>query len=183
MVYGVIRGAHDTRDYEQNSNMIVIWGRNLADTHTSELRYIVRARERGAKIVYIDPRFSSTAAIADQWIPIRPGGDSALALGMINWIIENDRHDKEFLSKYSCGSLLVRDDDGKYLRGADDAYMVWDPATETAVPAGTEGVDAPIEGEFEVDGVTCKPAFVHLRERAAEYRPAWRRYTPEQMFQ
>src|SRR5699024_10540207 len=78
MVYGVIRGAHDTRDYEQNSNMIVIWGRNLADTHTSELRYIVRARERGAKIVYIDPRFSSTATIADQWIPIKPGGDSAL---------------------------------------------------------------------------------------------------------
>ncbi|HIY84558.1 MAG TPA: molybdopterin-dependent oxidoreductase [Candidatus Rubneribacter avistercoris] len=169
MVYGVIRGAHDTRDYEQNSNMIVIWGRNLADTHTSELRYIVRARERGAKIVYIDPRFSSTATIADQWIPIKPGGDSALALGVMNWIIQNDRHDKEFLSKHSCGSLLVRDDDGKYLRGENDAYLVWDPAQNKAVPSDTEGVDAPIEGSFQVDGVACKPAFVHLRERAAEY--------------
>ena len=169
MVYGVIRGAHDTRDYEQNSNMIVIWGRNLADTHTSELRYIVRARERGAKIVYIDPRFSSTATIADQWIPIRPGGDSALALGMMNWIIANDRHDKEFLSKHSCGSLLVRDDDGQDLRGEGDCYMVWDPAQNKAVPADTEGVEAPIEGAFEADGVAVKPAFVHLKERAAEY--------------
>lgn len=169
MVYGVIRGAHDTRDYEENSNMIVIWGRNLADTHTSELRYIVRARERGAKIVYIDPRFSSTATIADQWIPIKPGGDSALALGMINWIIQNDLHDKEFLSKHSCGSLLVRDDDGTYLRGEGDAYMVWDVVQGKAMPADTEGVEAPIEGSFEVDGVACKPAFVHLREAAAEY--------------
>ena len=84
----------------------------------------MRARERGAKIVYIDPRFSSTATIADQWIPIKPGGDSALALGMMNWIIQNDLHDKEFLSKHSCGSLLVRDDDGSYLRGEGDTYMV-----------------------------------------------------------
>ena len=169
MCYGVIRASHDTRDYEQNSNMIVLWGRNLADTHTSELRYIVRARERGAKVVYIDPRFSSTATIADQWIPVKPGSDSALALGMINWIIQNDRHDKDYLSKHSCGSLLVRDDDGTYLRGPDDAYMVWDPAQNTAVPATTEDVDAPIEGAFEAGGVAVKPAFVHLKERAAEY--------------
>ena len=169
MCYGVIRASHDTRDYEQNSNMIVLWGRNLADTHTSELRYIVRARERGAKVVYIDPRFSSTATIADQWIPVKPGSDSALALGMINWIIQNDRHDKDYLSKHSCGSLLVRDDDGTYLRGPDDAYMVWDPAQNTAVPATTEDVDAPLEGAVEAGGVAVKPAFVHLKERAAEY--------------
>lgn len=169
MVYGVIRGAHDTRDYEENSNMVVIWGRNLADTHTSELRYIVRARERGAKIVYIDPRYSSTATIADQWIPIKPGGDSALALGMMNWIIQNDLHDKEFLSKHSCGSFLVRDDDGKYLRGENEEYLVWDSAQNKAVSSDEEGIDAPIEGSFDVDGVACKPAFVHLKEAASEY--------------
>lgn len=96
-------------------------------------------------------------------------GQAGQRLGPGNGHIENDLHDKEFLSKYSCGSLLVRDDDGKYLRGENDCYMVWDPAAEQAVPAGTEGVDAPIEGEFEIDGVVCRPSFVHLKNRAAEY--------------
>ena len=54
-------------------------------------------------------------------------------------MMPSDRHDKEFLSKHSCGSLLVRDDDGKYLRGEGDCYMVWDPAQNKAVPADTEG--------------------------------------------
>ena len=169
MCFGVIRASHDTRDYEQNSNMIVLWGRNLADTHTSELRYIIHARERGAKVVYIDPRFSSTATIADQWIPVKPGSDSALALGAINWIIENDRHDKEYLSQHSCGSLLVRDDDGAYLRGDAGEYMIWDPDQGKAVASTTDGVDAPIEGSFDVGGVPVKPAFAHLKRRASEY--------------
>lgn len=168
MCFGVIRASHDTRDYEQNSNMLVLWGRNLADTHTSELRYVIRARERGCKIVYIDPRYSSTAAIADQWIAVRPGSDSALALGMINWIIENDRHDKDYLAKHSCAPLLVCED-GSYLRGPDDCYMVWDAAQDMAVPANTEGVEPPIEGSFEVDGKVCRPAFMALKEEAATY--------------
>ena len=169
MCFGVIRASHDTRDYEQNSNMLVLWGRNLADTHTSELRYVIRARERGCKIVYIDPRFSSTATIADQWIPVKPGSDSALAMGMINWIISHDLHDKDYLTAHSCAPLLVRDDDGQYLRGENDCYMVWDVASGMAVPADTEGVVPPIEGSFEADGVAVKPSFAHLKDRAAEY--------------
>mgnify|MGYP004532106767 FL=1 len=169
MCFGVIRASHDTRDYEQNSNMLVLWGRNLADTHTSELRYVIRARERGCKIVYIDPRFSSTATIADQWIPVKPGSDSALAMGMINWIISHDLHDKDYLTAHSCAPLLVRDDDGQYLRGENDCYMVWDAASGMAVPADTEGVVPPIEGAFEADGVAVKPSFAHLKDRAAEY--------------
>ncbi|MEE8717211.1 MAG: molybdopterin-dependent oxidoreductase [Coriobacteriales bacterium] len=169
MCYGVIRASHDTRDYALYSNMLILWGRNLADTHTSELRYVLQAKERGCKIVYIDPRYSSTAAIADQWIPIKPGSDSALALGMINWIIQHDLHDKEFLKQHSCAPLLVRDDNGQYLRGENDCYMVWDSAQGKAVPADTEGVDAPIEGEFEADGIGVKPSFVHLKNRASEY--------------
>ena len=169
MCFGVIRASHDTRDYEQNSNMLVLWGRNLADTHTSELRYVIRARERGCKIVYIDPRFSSTATIADQWIPVKPGSDSALAMGMINWIISHDLHDKDYLTAHSCAPLLVRDDDGQYLRGENDCYMVWDATSGMAVPADTEGVVPPIEGAFEADGVAVKPSFTYLKDRAAEY--------------
>ena len=86
LCFGQGRGAHDTRDY-MNSKLVVLWGRNVADTHTSEFRYLVRARENGAKIVVVDPRLCSTAAIADEWIPIKAQTDPALALGMMNVII------------------------------------------------------------------------------------------------
>ena len=86
LVYGQTRGGHDTRDY-LNSNLIIMWGRNVADTHTQELRYLIEAREKGAKVIVVDPRQCSTAAVADEWIPIRPQTDPALALGMMKYII------------------------------------------------------------------------------------------------
>ncbi len=74
MVFGTHRGAHDSRDY-LNSNLVICWGRNLADTHTSELRDYVAARKNGAKVIVIDPRQCSTAAMADEWIGINPQTD------------------------------------------------------------------------------------------------------------
>ncbi len=63
-------------------------------------RDILNAKERGAKLVVLDPIFTADAAKADWWIPIKPGGDTAFFLGMINHIIANDLHDKEFVGKW-----------------------------------------------------------------------------------
>ena len=71
LCFGQGRGAHDTRDY-LNSKMVVLWGRNVADTHTSEFRYLVKARENGAKIVVVDPRLCSTAPSPISGSPSRP---------------------------------------------------------------------------------------------------------------
>ena len=78
MCFGSGRGAHDSRDY-LNSNVLILWGRHVADTHTSELRDYIAAKRNGAKIIVIDPRQSSSAAFADEWIGIRPQTDPALA--------------------------------------------------------------------------------------------------------
>lgn len=118
MVFGTHRGAHDSRDY-LNSNLIIVWGRNVADTHTSELRDYVAARKNGAKVIVIDPRQCSTAAMADEWIPIRPQTDPALALGMMNWIIGNGLHAEDKLAEESVAPYLVREDNGMYLRMID----------------------------------------------------------------
>lgn len=168
MVFGSHRGAHDTRDY-MNSNLVVLWGRNIADTHTSELRDLVAARRNGAKIVVIDPRYCSSAAMADQWIPIKPQTDPALALGMINYLIEHDMHAVDSLAQYSVAPYLIRDDDLQYLRNENDEFMVWDTATQTAVVAGTTGVEPAIDGSYDVNGVACKTAFEHLKAEASEY--------------
>lgn len=167
LVFGQGRGGHDTRDY-MNSKLIILWGRNIADTHTSETRYIVKARENGAKVIVIDPRQCSTAAIADQWIPINPGTDTALALGMMNIIISKDLHAKDWLSKYSCAPYLVNEQDGKYMREGEH-YLIWDTMTNKAVPANTKNAFGAINGEFTVNGVKCKPSFEYLVAEIKKY--------------
>lgn len=144
MVFGTHRGAHDSRDY-MNSNLVLIWGRNLADTHTSELRDYVAARKNGAKIVVIDPRQSSTAAMADEWIPIKPQTDPALALGMMNWIIGNDLHAKDKLAEESVAPYLIREDDGTYVRMVDGSVVA--AADSNVDEAGSIGSSPAAQGD------------------------------------
>lgn len=131
MVFGTHRGAHDSRDYV-NSNLLIAWGRNVADTHTSELRDYVAARKAGAKVIVIDPRFCSTASMADEWIPINPQTDPALALGMMNWIISNDLHAKDKLTEESVAPYLIREDNGMYLRMKDGQVIDSEEAADLA---------------------------------------------------
>jgi len=97
------------------SRYILIFGWNpVGATKWSHLpRIITRARERGAKLVVVDPYFSATARKADEWIPIRPSTDGAMALAMAHVIIRDGLYDKEFVSKWTYGferfSEYVRD--------------------------------------------------------------------------
>ncbi|MFR7404282.1 MAG: molybdopterin-dependent oxidoreductase [Coriobacteriaceae bacterium] len=170
LCFGQGRGAHDTRDY-MNSNMVVLWGRNVADTHTSEFRYLVKARENGAKIVVVDPRLCSTAAIADEWIPIKAQTDPALALGMMNVIISNTctRRTGSWLTPWrpsSCASPMAR---CARRRGRGRRLDGVDTAAGKAVPNTTEGVTAALSGTFEVNGETCRTAFDHLCDEVSKY--------------
>jgi anaerobic selenocysteine-containing dehydrogenase len=196
LVFGQQRGGHDTRDY-QNSKMLVLWGRNIADTHTCEMRYVIDAKEAGAKIIVVDPRQCSSAAVADQWIALNPQTDPALALGMMKVIIDNDLYDKAWLLNFSCAPYLVRDDDAQYLRDAAGSCLVWDTATEQSYSVGgssvedssvgakpweslgtadskTEGAEETesalaLSGSFIVGGVKCHTAFDSLKEEVAKY--------------
>lgn len=144
MVFGTHRGAHDSRDY-LNSKLVICWGRNLADTHTSELRDYVAARKNGAKIIVIDPRQCSTAAMADEWIGINPQTDPALALGMMNWIIGHDMHAKDKMVEESVAPYLIREDNGKYLRMVDG--KVADSAADDAADATSIGSTPASQGD------------------------------------
>ena len=145
MVFGTHRGAHDSRDY-LNSKLLIVWGRNVADTHTSELRDYVAARKNGAKVIVIDPRQCSTAAMADEWIPLNPQTDPALALGMMNWIIGNDLHAKDKLVEESVAPYLIREDDGTYLRMVDGEVVATAAGTGKA-DEGSIGTAPAAQGE------------------------------------
>ncbi len=176
MCFGSGRGAHDSRDY-LNSKLLIVWGRNVADTHTSELRDYVAAKRNGCKIIVIDPRQSSSAAFADEWIGINPQTDPALALGMMRWIITNGLQATDKLISESCAPYLIREDDGTYARDADGNYLVWDELSDSAVVAPiaddvSSGTVSPaLSGDFEVDGIACRTAYDHLVDACSEYTP------------
>ncbi len=100
LTYGIEEPA---RKYE-NVEFILMVGRNLMEAiSTSETGELADALERGAKLVYLDPRFTKTAAKASEWIPIRPGTDSAFLLAMIHVIVMNELADCEFVKQYVVG--------------------------------------------------------------------------------
>ncbi len=90
-------------DYEE-AKLIVLWGYNPVNTALpSQGARIMDAKRRGVPLIVIDPRFTKTAAKADIFVQIRPGTDGALALGMMNYIIKEDLHDKQFIEKWAYG--------------------------------------------------------------------------------
>lgn len=167
LVYGQMRGGNDIRDYV-NSKMIICWGKNPADTQTQDMRWILDAKQKGAKLVVIDPRMTSTASVADQWIPIQPATDTALALGMMNVIISKDLQDEDWLKKHSCAPLLIDNNTGKYLKDGDK-YLVWDTNTQKAVPMDTEEANPALTGEYTVNRVKCQPSYVYLLAEIKKY--------------
>lgn len=85
------------------SNLIIIWGANLLSTNMHQVFYANEARKRGATIVHIDVHQNRTARWADWFIPILPGTDAALALGMMHVVIAENLVDHQFIENYTYG--------------------------------------------------------------------------------
>ena len=98
-------GSNPILDYENNPKCIMMWGNNVTisnpDCYKGEP--FSNALDAGAKLIVIDPRLTRPAARADIWLQIRPGTDAALALGMLNYIINEKLYDQEFVKKYTYG--------------------------------------------------------------------------------
>jgi len=87
-----------------NAKYILIIGRNPAGgVDLGQVKKIVEAKEKGARVVVVDPRHNETAVIADEWLAIKPGTDLALLLGMINVMVKEELYDKEFVKEKTVG--------------------------------------------------------------------------------
>lgn len=131
------------------------------------------ARVKGMRHVVIDPYMGMAAEKADEWIPIRPGTDAALALAMINIIIhELGIYDAESLKHHTNAPYLIRPD-GYYLRDKATAKpLIWDPVDKKAKVHDDPTIkDFALEGEFAVAGEKGRPAFSLLKEHVKRYTP------------
>ncbi|MBV9538408.1 MAG: molybdopterin-dependent oxidoreductase, partial [Acidisphaera sp.] len=92
------------------ADCIIVMGSNMAENHPVGFRFVTQARERGATVIHVDPRFTRTSALADIYAPIRPGTDIAFLGGMIRYILEHDLWWREFAMAYTNIAALVSDD-------------------------------------------------------------------------
>jgi formate dehydrogenase major subunit len=121
----------------------VIQGSNMAEAHPVGFQWVVEAKARGAKVIHVDPRFTRTSALADQFVPLRVGTDIAFLGGVINHVLSNELDFRDYVVAYTNAATIVGEDfqDTEDLEGL---FSGFDPETRTYDPtswqyAGQEG--------------------------------------------
>lgn len=168
-----------TPDY-RNADLTVLWGHDPANSWLAQAQAIGDAQARGARLVVIDPHRSGSASGADIWCPVRPGTDGALALGIARLLVARGAFDRDFVARWSNAPFLVRDDTGRFLRGADlgwddaDGYVAVDARSGAIAPADqvrAPDLDAAIAVETAGGTRPCRTAFAHYRAALAPFTP------------
>jgi formate dehydrogenase major subunit len=155
-----------------NADIILVMGGNPAENHPVGFRFVMEARlKRKAKVVCVDPRFNRTAAVADQYVPIRAGSDIAFLGGLIQMALSTDRYQKEYVRQHTNAPFLIAEGYGfenGHFSGWDAAHGGYDKATWQYERDG--------RGFAKVDSSLENPRCVfQLMKRH------YARYTPEQV--
>jgi anaerobic selenocysteine-containing dehydrogenase len=159
------------------------------DHHSNPLKMALSKFKRsGGRFVSINPVRTGYSAIADEWVPIKPGTDGALLLALIHEIVATGLYDRDFLVRYTNAGQLVNCDEASALHGLlvpdSDSPVVnpqypqnklwWDRHSNRAVPTHTPDADPFLLGEFRLDdGLPVKPSFQLLAERVHDCTPEW----------
>ncbi|HBF5149353.1 molybdopterin-dependent oxidoreductase [Clostridioides difficile] len=116
--FGVAK-SHSIEDM-LNSKSIFVWGKNPAYTTIHTMQIIKKAKEKGIKIVVIDPIYTKTAQIADKYVRVNPGTDGALAIAMAKIIVEDKLYDEEYIKSYVIGFEEYK----KYLYSLELSFLI-----------------------------------------------------------
>ncbi len=108
-----------------NSDVIIIEGSNMAECHPVAFRFVMQAKERGATVIHVDPRFTRTSAVADIHVPIRAGSDIAFLGAIIHRILEKELYFKEYVHSYTNASTIIHED-FQDTEDLDGLFSGWD---------------------------------------------------------
>ena len=169
-------------------------GSNMAEQHPVGFQWVMEAKERGAQVIHVDPRFTRTSAVADRHVAIRPGSDIAFLGGLIRYIIDNDAYFREYVEHYTNAPAIIRED---FIDSEDNGglFSGWDPETrsydpETWAYAESSGDSGGSTGEQSAQGghgleldhgdpPRLDPSMQHERCVLQITRRHFARYTPE----
>ncbi|QBP12516.1 molybdopterin-dependent oxidoreductase [Cupriavidus metallidurans] len=171
-------------DYS-NADTMLLWGHNPTNTWLAQATAIGKGRERGAKLVVVDPRRTPLAAQADAWLPVRPGTDTALALGMIRAMIERRLYDHDFVLNWTNAAFLVDPRNRQFLSAEEiwpgtPGYVAYNRETGRPLPIAQDA--GGVSGDWEIhnrvsvrlasgDEILCHPAFALLRMTVEPFTP------------
>jgi len=153
----------------RNSDCILVMGSNAATNHPLSFRWVTKARENGATLIHVDPRFTRTSSQADIYAPLRAGTDIAFLGGMIKYIIDNKKYFQEYMVNYTNASFIV----GSKFGFKDGLFSGFDPGKRAYDNAAWA---------FERDGdgnPKTDPTLRHPRSVFQLLKKHFARYTPD----
>ena len=137
------------------SKCVLIWACNPAATRIPDAHFFWEARYNGTEVVNISPEFSATSMHASKWLNPKPGTDIALAMGMVQTILRDGLIDRDYIREQTDLPFLIREDNGKFLRGTDmgetgedatSTFYFWDEKSRRPVAAPSTGYRPEIPG-------------------------------------
>jgi formate dehydrogenase major subunit len=118
-------------------------GSNMAENHPVGFQWVVEARERGAEVIHVDPRFTRTSAMATQWVGVRAGSDIAFLGGLVNYVLEHDHWFRDYVVHYTNAPIIVTEE-FRDTEDLDGLFSGWDEEAKKYDPASWryEGMEA-----------------------------------------
>jgi formate dehydrogenase major subunit len=189
-------GATNFQQDLANADCIVIEGSNMAECHPVGFQWVMEARERGAHVIHVDPRFTRSSAVARDYVPIRVGTDAVFLGALINHVLQGGHEFREYVAAYTNAATLVGDEfrdteelDGLF-SGWDEASGSYDTSTWRYAEGEREGAptDAAATGEQShgAHGARVRhsqsesdPTLEHPRCVFQVLKRHYARYTPE----
>ncbi len=183
----------------QYSDCVLIMGSNMAEAHPVGFRFVMKARENGARVIHVDPHFSRTSACATDYVPIRTGTDIVFLGGVINQVLQQERWFKEYVQHYTNACTIIdegyvdaEDNEGifsgfnPYSKDYDMSKAHWNYAGEESQEPSThehEGVKpeswSHTSASNEESVPQRDPTFQHPNCVLNILRRHYARYTPE----
>jgi formate dehydrogenase major subunit len=175
-----------------NSDAILIMGSNMAENHPVAFQWVIDAREKGTQVIHVDPRFTRTSAMSNQWLPLRAGSDAIFLGALINYVLQNELVFKEYLVHYTNAPIIINDDFkdvdelGGVFSGWDEAKKRYDPST-WAYKGSTAKVGADAGGYSQQGSTQTSDLNKHEKDETLQHprcvyqllKKHFAKYTPE----
>ena len=160
-------GATTAQQDLQNADAILIMGSSMAENHPVGFRWVLKARERGATVIHVDPRFTRTSAMADLWAPIRAGSDIVFLGALVNYVLVNQLEFRDYVVPYTNAATIISED----FRDTEDLgglFSGWDAEKRHYSPE-TWSYDAAAPRDPTLEHPRC--VFQILKRHFGRYTP------------